>query len=314
MEMSKSVLQGSEEEVHGAIAAFEEILDVMPGDRVALETLYEGYLMLGEHERAGEYLARLSIIVAEEQDRDEALRLLPALHQNVGIHPSVNQALQQIEALLSSQEESPQNEKSTSVSPPEIAADPQAIKTKLNVNDVTAELSMAWNIHQAKELSAEEYSQIVQDLTELCSRHLEVPVSVLHVLQDRGSSSLEKIIQFTVKDTNTPYLELNRFELDPARLTQQLPDDFLKHFGALVFEEIDREPMVALLNPYNQPLRDEVSRILDRPCHFYLTRAEEYDFAMERMLKQPDTQDTHKDLSPSGEPKPRGGLRLKGKQ
>ena len=62
-----------------AVEAFEQILDAIPNDRVALETLFEAYEQIGQTARAVEYLVRLGQSVCEEQDTEAAPEILAKL-------------------------------------------------------------------------------------------------------------------------------------------------------------------------------------------------------------------------------------------
>jgi hypothetical protein len=281
MDTGNSILQGSEEEIRGAIHAFEEILEAMPTDRVALETLFEGHLMLDQHDKAAEFLARLAVTILEENDSEALQGLLPALHQHSGMNADVAAALNQAEAQLSSpQADGPKPKIVAPANPTPESADLNITLEDLNNNDITAELSMAWNVHQAGEISEEEYATVVHDLSELSSRQLDVPVTVLHVLEDRNSPSLDRVLQFVVRDTNTPFIKLSRFDLDPASIHLRLPEPMVRSRGALVYEVMAKDAMVAILNPYDEELKKRVQKTLGVTCHFFLTSSEEYDAAL----------------------------------
>ena len=68
-----------------------------------------------------------------------------------------------------------------------------------------------------------------------------------------------------------------------AELAHLLPEAFMVGRGAIVFEMLGREYLVAVLNPFNQSLRADVQQLCGRPCHFYLTKASEFDNALARL-------------------------------
>lgn len=318
MENENSILQGSKEEVTGAISAFEEILSAMPNDRVALETLYEGYAMLGESEKAGDYLARLTQTVLDEQDTDEAERLLPKLQKRMDDHPDLPRVITEVEKLLGlsdgiedrrqettsepadmpeKSDESPDDDDlgevrldTTPPPAPDKASPPPPpdSASKSGSQDITTELSLAWNILEAKIISEEEYSSVVHDLSERANKSLDVPVTVLHVLEDTKSQSLDKVLQFIARDTNTAYIELSRFEYAEIEFSKQLPEDFLRNRGAVVFEFMESDAMVGILNPYDKALSKDIEEIMGCRCHYYLARGSDYDFAIHKILRDDD--------------------------
>lgn len=142
--------------------------------------------------------------------------------------------------------------------------------------DVTAELALAWNLVQAGELTQEDYSNVVHDLTESSSKNVEVPVTVLHVLQDRTFKNLDKVLAFLSSQSGLPILSLSNFELQ-RETYKLLPEDFMMHRGAIVFDLMGRDALAAILNPYDMELRKDVEAITGKKCHYYLVSAESYD-------------------------------------
>jgi len=184
----------------------------------------------------------------------------------------------------------------------------------MNANDITAELTMAWNVHQAQVFTEEEYSAVVHDLSELCTRQLDVPVTVLHVLGDRHSASLERVIQFVALDSNTPFVRLNRFDMDPTLINNPLPENTARHLGALVFDEMADDALVAILNPYDDALKEHVKQQLKTNCHFFLTNTEEYDAAITKLyasLSQDFSASTISEEPASADSEKRLSLRLR---
>ncbi|MFH0879690.1 MAG: hypothetical protein V2A34_08255, partial [Lentisphaerota bacterium] len=150
--------------------------------------------------------------------------------------------------------------------------------------DITNELALAWNLLQAGELTQEEYSNVVHDLSENSSKNIQVPVSVLHVLHDRGYKNQERIMKFLVKDSGLPFVPLMGFDMQ-KETCKLLPLNFSRHQGAIVFESMGTDLLVAVLNPYDTSLKAEIKNITGRLCHFYLCSAEEYDHTLDRIRK-----------------------------
>jgi hypothetical protein len=66
-------------------------------------------------------------------------------------------------------------------------------------------------------------------------------------------------------------------------LVPLLPEAFIEQRGALVFDLLGKECLVAVLNPFSAALRQEVERRLGAACHYYLVRASDFDAAAERL-------------------------------
>jgi hypothetical protein len=260
-----------ESEVWNAIAAFEQILEAMPNDRVALETLFQAYEQIGDASRSLEYLCRLGDSIADEADVHAAQDLV----EKVQAHAHESDAAGAVAERLSQLIANPQLQTETEAAPHDEDPRPKSI---------TSEMSLAWNLLQAGELTEDEYSSIVQDLTECLSRDMEVPVSVVHVLHDREFRNYEKILAFISKDSGTPLISMSNFDLSPD-VYNVLPLNFMMHRGAIVFERMETDLLVAVLNPYNKELQQAVRSITGCNCHFYQVAPEDYDSSLEDIRK-----------------------------
>jgi hypothetical protein len=260
-----------ESEVHDAIAGFEQILEAMPDDRVALETLYEAHEQAGNKPRALEYLLRLGQSIADENDTDAAPVVLAKIRALGEGNPLAVGVVEKLENLIA-----PKTSNST--------AERKGSDSKRKTIDISSELSMAWNLLQAGELTQEEYSGIVHDLSENSSKNVEVPISVMHVLHDRNFKTLEKIISFLVRDSGMPFISLTSFDIQETTYLL-IPKDFMKHRGAIVFDLMGRDALVAILNPYDMACQNDIRKITGRNCHFYLTSAADYDSVLDHINK-----------------------------
>jgi hypothetical protein len=147
------------------------------------------------------------------------------------------------------------------------------------------ELSMAWALHEAKELSADDYSRVVHDLTELSSQDSLSTISVLHTLEFRAAKNLDRVMHYVSRQCGTPLVALNSFGF-PVESMTLLPIEFMVRRGVLCFGFIGSEALVALVNPYNNALRQEVAEMAGRPCHFFPTLPSEFDAAIVRIRSQ----------------------------
>ena len=265
MENNQLKKNASEREVRDAIDAFEQILEAIPNDRMALETLIDAYEQINDRKKALEYVIRLAEVIEEDRDTETAPGLIEKLRALGANDPPAKQMLETLQKM---------------VAPTRKAPEPTAARktpvSKRKVIDVTAEMALAWNLVQAGELTQEDYSNVVHDLTESSSKNVEVPVTVLHVLHDRNFKNLDKVLTYLSSQSGLPIVSLPNFELqrDTFKL---LPEDFMMHRGAIVFELMGRDALVAILNPYDTELRKDVEGIVGKACHFYMVSAESYD-------------------------------------
>jgi hypothetical protein len=150
--------------------------------------------------------------------------------------------------------------------------------------DITREVSLAWDLMQAGELSSDDYSAVVHDLSESSSKRIDVPVSVLHALHDRGYKGYEKIMAYMSRASGVPIVPLSGFEVLPAAYSQ-MPTDFMTQRGAVVFEVMGPDCLVAVLNPFDKDLQGDVKKALGKRCHFYLVSSSDYDVCLANIRK-----------------------------
>ncbi len=273
-----------ESEIWNAISAFEQILEALPNDRASLEALSHAYGQIGDHAKAKDYSLRLADAIIEEGDFDSLPDVALQLNQYAD-DDAVEAMLKRIAAFTS-----PMADDSTS-SDEDAAASGEApgqdlpdvdlgnIRASFNMGE---ELALAWNLLQGNEITQEEYSGIVQDLTEMSATEFGTTVSVLHVLEARKFKNLEKIIVFLAKEFSTPVIHLSSFDLQYAPVTV-LPMDYMAKCGAMIFEFMGKDALAVVMNPYDKQLRKDVETIARRKCHFFLTLPTEFDSALNKI-------------------------------
>ncbi|MCX6995958.1 MAG: hypothetical protein NTV49_02470 [Kiritimatiellaeota bacterium] len=265
---------GKEGQLSGTMAAFQQLLEVIPDDPLALESLFEAYREAGDHVQALKYLDRLITVLLREGNTDVGNHLRSLLLHLMPEFPEVASRVAQLDAAL----------QATGQHDAAGAEELQVEPTPRQTMDIQTELALAWRLFHAGELAQEEYSNVVQDLTEISTKKSNVPVSVLHALHDRNSKNLEKIMYFMSKNSGKPIIALAHFEI-PKEAYQLLPLDFISHWGAIVFEMLGQDLLVAVLNPFDRVLQSEVTSLTGRNCHFYMTSAPEYDNALDVIRK-----------------------------
>ncbi len=276
-------------EVHGAIAAFEQILQAIPNDRASMDAIFHAYDEVGDTARAADYLFRLGQTMVDEGDFGQARELLAntpaysndarAMELMAAIERGGGGVVQAAPVVEPQPSEAPVP--SQVAPPPETSRAPLAHE-RLSAFNMSAELAFAWNMMEAGDLTQEEYSGIVQDLTEMSVSEGVNTVSVLHVLEARGHRGLERILARAADECGTPIVSLSCFNVQAAS-EFVLPVDFMLRRGALVFEVVGSHALVVVLNPYDEQLRTDVETLVGRPCHFYLSLPAEFDEALTRL-------------------------------
>lgn len=155
---------------------------------------------------------------------------------------------------------------------------------KLYQVDLIPEILLANHLHRARVLSDQEYQLALQDLCWCSNKAPLSPRAVLYVLEDRELPHREKAIEFLAHDSSTPYLDLNLIRFD-RELIEVLPREFCHRRAACVIGEVGGEPLVAVLNPYNLQLREDVARMIDSEPHFFLTSAAGYQVFLDRQAE-----------------------------
>lgn len=281
MNRPKQFEKTPESEVRNAIDAFEQILQAMPEDRTALETLYEAYEHIGDKVRAVGYLVRLATQVMSEGDTRAIPWIHDALLRHTEDHADAKRVQVQIEAYLAN----------AGASSPSAKKAPAKHESGKGV-DISGELALAWSLRQDGVLTRDEYSTIVQDVTENSTKNIGVPVTVLHAIDDRKFANLNQILAHISRDSVTPFITLSMFEFD-FRKFSALPATFATQRGAMVYERMGQEVLVAVLNPYNKQLRTDVEKALGQTCHYYLVSPEDYNAFLERSVQSIRAAATH---------------------
>jgi tetratricopeptide (TPR) repeat protein len=265
------------ENLADSIAMLEQILEVMPQDADAIKALYSAYRKTEKNEEAFEYLNRLIDVCIGNDDISQLVFIQKELSHFDEIFPSEVAAqhtrlsmLADVQAPAGKSASLPVQEKSSST----------GIHSK--EADISEELALAWRLYEEGQLEQEEYSSVLHDLTEVSSKVLDVPVSVLHVLHDRGFTQMTRLMNHLSSRSGVPALTLANFELSED-LAQVLPIELAAHDGALPFAFLGDDLLVGVLNPFNNSLADKVESITGHRCHTYLVDPEDYDLALGRL-------------------------------
>jgi hypothetical protein len=254
-----------------SIAMLEQILEVMPQDPMALKALYNAYNQCGHRDRAFEYLGMFADVVCENNDTDTSKFVTEELQGFAEDFPAETSAqLARLRTLVAPAAQV------KSANQTVISSSPSSD------TDISEELALAWKLYEENQLSQEEYSSVLHDLTEVSSKDLDVPVSVLHVLHDRGFTQINRIMNYMSTRSGVPCISLLNFEL-PEEIGEVLPLEVSAHDGALPFGFFGNDLLVGVVNPFNNTLVDKVEKASGHRSHTYLISPEEYDAALGKL-------------------------------
>lgn len=150
---------------------------------------------------------------------------------------------------------------------------------KVHQFDLARELILAGRLQKSRILPEPDYILVLQDLCDVASAASPTPSTVMHVIAERGMRCQEKALEFLIEQSGLPYVSLASFQT-PESVQEWLAPEFSRHRAALVFGSVGPSALVALVNPFNQRLKQDVSAFIQRPCHFFLTSPNQYNDRM----------------------------------
>ena len=260
----------SNEELMQTAEMLEQILEVMPEDLFTLHALYGTYLKLEMPEKAFDCLKRLDDGARTLQNNEMIRFVLNQYEPLADDMPDIALRMERLRALLSGAD-----------SPDSIPEEDTPVERG---SGIEAEMAMAWDLLQDEQLTHEEYSNVLHDLSEMSSRQVGVPITVLHILQDRNFSRFERLMTHLCQKGGVPIVPLSQFD-EREELRTALPLDFISRNGALPFSEVGDDLLLAVLNPFDKELLAQASEMSGRRCHAYLVSPQEYDLRLEEIKK-----------------------------
>jgi hypothetical protein len=266
--MSETI--STREELQQTAAMLEQILEVMPDDLFTLRAFYETSLKLELPEQTFNCLKRLDDCARAAQNAE---MIDFALNQYASIVDEIPEVKKRMERLQELQ-------LVANIMGREVQGKP----LKGTGGGVEAEMALAWDLFQAELLSQDEYSNVLRDLTEMSAREVSVPVTVLHILNDRNFSRFERLLTYLCQKSGLPIMVLSQFE-EREELREVLPLEFISHHGALPFAQVGGDLLLAVLNPLDKELVRRAGEIAGRHCHAYLVTPQEYDQRLAQIKK-----------------------------
>lgn len=261
---------GAKEELQQTAAMLEQILEVMPDDFFTLRALYETLLKLELPEKALDCLKQLDDGARSTQNSEMMTFVIRQYESIVDEIPELRKRIERLQEL----------QMATNLMNGEMPVKPAAgLK-----GNIESEMALAWDLFQDEQLSQEEYSNVLHDLTEMSSRDMLVPVTVLHILNDRNFVRFERLMTHLCQKSGVPIIALSQFD-EREELREALPLEFISRHGALPFAQIGDDLLLAVLNPLDKELIRLAGELAGRRCHAYLVSPQEYDQRLNQIRK-----------------------------
>lgn len=250
------------EKLQKAIAYFEQIRQMMPDDRLTLEFLCVAYEQLDDRKNFQQVLADLVKVLVRERDFASAQALLERLESHD--EPEIKAAELKIRAMLA----------------PEIGvsalkkAEPdsrgQAPAGHLGRSAaIAAECALMRRCVSARLVEKDVADRVCGELKELETVPGEFLISALAILENENSGLCEAVVAGLADETRTVPIAIEAFE-QTAQLIREIPAHLVRVRGVVPFGRIADETLVAVANPADENLRQEVSVCFGGRCRFFL--------------------------------------------
>jgi hypothetical protein len=250
-----------------SISMLKQILEVMPHDIEAMEVIYRAYRNIGDDDNAFAYLKRLVDVSIEDRDTGAFGFIRHELKDYADKKPGIVSFLQERMDVYESLDEGELLEEEVDLP---------------NEQDLSDEFALVWRLYEEGQLDQEEYLSVLHDLMDISGRDMDVPASMLHVLNDSGFAHINRIINYLSARSGVPCISLSNFEVSED-VIGILPYKYRAHKGALPFGRLGKDLMVAVLNPFNHRLEDEIETVSGQRCHTFLVEPSDYDLALDRI-------------------------------
>jgi hypothetical protein len=246
-----------------AIRILEDTLQEIEDPVGILVTLFDMYTEIEGLNDAGNCLVEAARRVTEGEHPELCFFLYNNLELFAQLNPEAQSAYEALADMISNSEE-------------DLGANTLHLdQRKIYQHDLIPELYLAQHLMRARKISDAEYKVILHDLCWYSTHAPLSPRTLAYVLDDRVLPHRDAALEFLAHDSGVPFIDLGLIEPDPQAL-ELLPPEFMRVRAACAYGFVAGEPLIAVLNPFNLQLRDDVSMQVDLPCHYTFTSAQGY--------------------------------------
>ena len=239
------------------VAYFEQMLQLMPEDRVTLEFLAVAYDQLGRKEDAQRTIVSLAKILIKERDIAALEGLLPRLEASEA--QEAKMLVLKIRTLIAPAPdltpETPQ------------ALTPEESAASASKEAIAAELELVGQLVESGLLPDDQVNSLRAQIEASPTDGRVFLISALQILEKENPPLCERCVAALADKFGTPPIPLAAFDL-PRDLLEKFPSTTMRIRGAVPFAMIGQAALVALLNPADERLRAELNAVM--PCRFYL--------------------------------------------
>jgi hypothetical protein len=267
---SDSSMPEENREVIAAIQILEDKLQEMEDPTGMYITLFDLYSEIESLSDAGNCLVEAAHRVAAGAHPQLCFFLYNNLELFAQLTPEAQSAYEALANLISQSDE-------------DLGANTLYLdQRKIYQHDLIPELLLAQHLLRSRKISDAEYLVILHDLCWYSNLAPVSPRTVAYILDDRVLPHRDSALEFLAHDSGVPYIDLKLIDPDPKAL-ELLPPEFMRTRAACAFGYVAGEPLIAVLNPFNLQLRDDVIMQIDMPCHYTFTSADGYQTILDRL-------------------------------
>lgn len=258
-----------------AIAFFEQMLQTMPGDRTSLEFLSVAYEQTGQADKHRDCLIHLADCLLHEKDYDKAQSIAVRLSQFSDYAPA-RAAVERVTEGVQNQiiQETVKSEPVGGTVAQSVGGTGGFQDSGLEVHALSraasaAEMELVWYLKERELVPKEICMDLLHILTENQITDQPVLISALALLDDQHPELTDRVMESLSRAGGVPPIPVELFDPSPA-VAGVISPIFVHVRGTLPFACLGDELLVAVLNPLNKALQEEVSARTGKVCHFFL--------------------------------------------
>ncbi len=266
----------SDHKMEEAVEFFEQMLVSMPGDRTSLEFLAVAYEQTGQSDKRRDCLISLAETLLREKDYDNAQIIAGHLSTFTDYPPAqatMSRVFEEVQGQILKRQFRRDVEGLGSGASIEVAdggvPDARLAVHALSRSASAAEMDLVWLWKERDYLPKEMCMDILHVLTEHPVTDTPMLISALALLDDHHPEMTDSLMESMQRDCEMPAIPIGLFETTPAA-SKILPSVFMQVKGVAPFALMAEEALVALMNPFNKLLHEEISALTGRTCHFFL--------------------------------------------
>lgn len=254
------------------VAYFEQMLQLMPEDRVTLEFLVVAYEQLGRRADSQKALVALARILIKEHDTAALEGLLPRLE-------ACDAAEAKALALKARTLVAPAPDL-TPEAPPEMTEGERA--DAISASAEQAELALVDELEEGGALSEADAAAVREQLGATHAPGRVFLISALQILEKENPPALERCMAFIADRHGAPPVPLAAFDT-PRELAAKFPPLLMRIRGVVPFASIGGETLVAVLDPADEALCAELSSAAK--CRIYMAAPSAVEAALGRLFE-----------------------------